>query len=187
VEAAKQRFRQEIEERVAGLTELKWKGHKGIDDLIAAKGVKALDKAYVKRSSLPLSVAKYARFTSSIEDGLVKVTNVSSEYIGNHLTAIACIDNPDEDGAALLLEFKTFKGTIRRWTMLRAFLSGDASSIVEGLLARGYAFKRDQKGLLLDYLFGLGADIAENYTVTDSSGWVNASFVLPLPYKSATT
>ncbi|PSB57890.1 DUF927 domain-containing protein [Chamaesiphon polymorphus] len=179
VEAAKQRFFQEIEDRVDGVTDLKWKGHKGIDDLIAAKGVKALDKAYAKRSELALPVVKNAHFTSSIENGLLKVTNMSSEYIGNHLTAIACIDNPDEDGAALLLEFKTFKSTIRRWTMLRAFLAGDASSIIEGLFSRGYVFKREQRGLLLDYLYGLGANIAENYTVTDSSGWVGKSFVLP--------
>jgi putative DNA primase/helicase len=179
VEAAKQRFREEIEDRVAEVTDLKWKGHKGVDDLIATKGVKALDKAYVKRSEMAPPVAKNAHFTSSIEDGLAKVTNMSREYIGNHLTAIAIIDNPDEDGAALLLEFKTFKGTIRRWTMLRAFLAGDASSIIEGLFSRGYTFKREQKGLLLDYLYGLGANIAETYTVTDSSGWVGKSFVLP--------
>jgi putative DNA primase/helicase len=179
VEAAKQRFFQEIEDRVDGVTDLKWKGHKGIDDLIAAKGVKALDKAYAKRSEMTLPVVKNSHFTSSIEDGLAKVTNMSKEYIGNHLTAIACIDNPDGDGAALLLEFKTFKGDIRRWTMLRAFLAGDASSIVEGLFSRGYVFKREQRGLLLDYLYGLGANITETYTVTDSSGWVGKSFVLP--------
>jgi putative DNA primase/helicase len=179
VEAAKQRFREEIEHRVDGVTELKWKGHKGVDDLIAAKGVKAIDKAYAKRSEMALPVAKNTRFTSTIDTGLVKVTNVSSEYIGNHLTAIACIDNPEEDGAALLLEFKTFKGKVRHWTMLRGFLAGDASSIVEELLNRGYAFKREHKGLLLDYLYGLGADIGQNYTVTDSSGWVGGSFVLP--------
>jgi putative DNA primase/helicase len=57
--------------------------------LIAAKGVKALDKAYAKRSVMALPVATNAHFISSSEDGLVKVTNISSEYIGNHLTAIA--------------------------------------------------------------------------------------------------
>jgi putative DNA primase/helicase len=179
VEAAKTRFCQEIEGIVAGVTQLKWSGHKGIDDLIAAKGVKALDKAYAKRSVMALPVAKNVHFISSIEDGLVKVTNISSEYIGNHLTAIACINNPDQDGSALLLEFKTFKGSICRWTMPRAYLAGDASAIVEGLLSREYSFKREQKGLLLDYLYGLGADILETYILTDSSGWVGKSFVLP--------
>lgn len=179
VEAAKKRFCEQIEDRVAGVTQLKWSGHKGIDDFIAAKGVKALDKAYVKRSKLARPVAKHCHFTSSIEDGLVKVMNISSECIGNHLTAIACIDNLDRDGAALLLEFQTFKGEVRRWTMLRAFLAGDANSIIEGLLSRGYSFKREHKGLLLDYLYGLGKHLSQTYTVTDSSGWVAKSFVLP--------
>jgi putative DNA primase/helicase len=179
VEAAKTRFRQEMEGIAAGVTQLKWSGHKGIDDFIAAKGVKALDKAYAKRLELLLPVAKNVCFTSSIEDGLEKVTNTSSEYIGNHLTAIACINNPDKDGGALLLEFTTFKGEVRCWTMLRAFLTGDANSIIEGLLSRDYAFKREHKGLLLDYLYGLGKYIPKTYTVTDSSGWVEKSFVLP--------
>jgi putative DNA primase/helicase len=183
VEAAKTRFRQEVEGIVAGVTQLKWTGHKGIDDFIAAKGVKALDKAHAKRLELALPVSKNISFTSSIEDGLEKVTNTvsstSSEYIGNHLTAIACINNPDKDGGALLLEFTTFKGEMRRWTMLRAFLTGDANSIIEGLLSRDYAFNREHKGLLLDYLYGLGKHIPETYTVTDSSGWVGKSFVLP--------
>jgi putative DNA primase/helicase len=179
VEAAKTRFREEMEGVVAGVTQLKWSGHKGIDDFIAAKGVKALDKAYAKRLELFLPVTKNVCFTSSIEDGLEKVTNTSSEYIGNHLIAIACINNPDKDGGALLLEFTTFKGEVRRWTMLRAFLSGDANAIIEGLLSRDYAFKREHKGLLLDYLYDLGKHIPQTYTVTDSSGWVGKSFVLP--------
>jgi putative DNA primase/helicase len=179
VEAAKTRFRQEVEGIVAGVTQIKWTGYKGADDFIAAKGVKALDKAYAKRLELSLPVTKNVCFTSSVEDGLEKVNNISSEYIGNHLTAIACINNPDRDGAALLLEFKTFKGIVRRWTMLRAHLAGDGNSIVEGLLSREYSFKREQKSLLLDYLYGLGANISETYTVTDSSGWVQKSFVLP--------
>jgi putative DNA primase/helicase len=127
--------------------------------------------------------ATNSRFTSSIEGGLVKVSSdgdkESSESIGNHLAAIACIDNPDKDGAALLLEFKTFKGDIRRWTMLRAYLAGDGSAIAEGLLSRGYNFKRKQKGALLDYIQGLGSDVEKTYIVTDSSGWVGKSFVLP--------
>jgi putative DNA primase/helicase len=179
VEAAKTRFRQEIEGIVTGVTQIKWTGYKGADDFIVGKGVKALHKAYAKRLELFLPVTKNVCFTSSVEGGLEKITNTSNEYIGNHLTAIACINNPDQDGAALLLEFKTFKGIIRRWTMLRAHLAGDGNSIVEGLLSREYSFKREQKSLLLNYLYDLGANISETYTVTDSSGWVGKSFVLP--------
>lgn len=133
-------------------------------------------------------IDKVTRFTSSIDQGLEKVGlkededgnfHQIRESIGNHLTAIACIDNPDRDGAALLLEFKTYKGEIRRWTMLRAFLAGEGSTIAEGLLSRGYDFKRKQKGVLLDYIQGLGTQIDRTYTITDSSGWVGKSFVLP--------
>jgi putative DNA primase/helicase len=130
--------------------------------------------------------SKRSRFTSTIEDGLAKVRfdedgeiQGTPESIGNHLAAIACVDNPEKDGAALLLEFKTFKGDIRRWTMLRSYLAGDGSAIAEGLLSRGYNFKRKQKGALLDYIQGLGADVEKTYTVTNSSGWVGKSFVLP--------
>jgi putative DNA primase/helicase len=179
VEAAKKRFCQEVEGIVAGVTQIKWTGYKGADDFIAAKGVKALDKAYAKRLELLLPGTKDVHFTSSVEDGLQKINNISNEYIGNHLTAIATIDNPDEDGSALLLEFTTFKGSIRRWSMLRADLAGDAKSIIEGLLSRGYSFKREQKGLLLDYLYDLGKHILQTYTITDSSGWIGKSFVLP--------
>ncbi len=131
---------------------------------------------------------KHHHFTSSIEGGLVKVATIEDEdgncqqireSIGNHLVAIACIDNPDRDGAALLLEFKTYKGEIRQWTMLRAFLAGEGSTIAEGLLSRGYDFKRKQKSSLLDYVQSLGSDVEKTYTVTDSSGWVGKSFVLP--------
>jgi putative DNA primase/helicase len=127
-------------------------------------------------------------FTSTIESGLGLVSfqkdkdgeiSESFDFVGNHLVAIACIDNPDRDGAALLLEFKTSKGDIRRWTMLRAYLAGDGSAIVEGLLSRGYSFKRKQKSSLLDYIQTLGEDVEKNYTVTDLSGWYRKNFVTP--------
>jgi uncharacterized protein (DUF927 family) len=135
----------------------------------------------------PVENNQIFHFISSIETGLYKVGSKDEhderqevrEYIGNHLTAIACIDNSDKSGAALLLEFTTFQGEIRRWTMLRAYLAGDGNAIAEGLLSRGYTYKRKQKGVLLDYIQGLGANIQNNYIVTDSSGWVGKSFVLP--------
>ncbi len=126
-------------------------------------------------------------FRSTIESGLGFVSfqkdkdgeiSESFDLVGNHLVATACIDNPDRDGAALLLEFKTYKGDIRRWTMLRAYLA-DGSAIIEGLLSRGYNFKRKQKPSLLDYIQTLGEDVEKNYTVTDSSGWDRKNFVTP--------
>jgi putative DNA primase/helicase len=128
-------------------------------------------------------VEKSTYFTSSIESGLVQIVSSgdkeSSESIGNHLEVTAYVNNPDKDGASLILEFKTIHGQIRRWTMTRADLAGDGTAILAGLLSRDYAFARKQKNLLLDYIHGLGSKVENTYTVTDSSGWVQQSFVLP--------
>jgi putative DNA primase/helicase len=127
-------------------------------------------------------------FVSSIDRGLVRITyktdedgakQESRESIGNHLQAIAYVDNPDRDGASILLEFKSLRGEVRRWTMARADLAVDTNAILGGLLSRGYTFHRKQKTLLLEYLQGLGTDIDRVYTITDTSGWVDRSFVMP--------
>jgi putative DNA primase/helicase len=62
VEAAKKRFRQEIDGDSILVTQLKWPGHKGIDDYIAAKGSKALAKVYAKRSEIPLPLPSKPEF-----------------------------------------------------------------------------------------------------------------------------
>jgi putative DNA primase/helicase len=177
VEAAKQRFGQEIEDRVLGVTELKWKGYKGIDDFIASKGVKALDKAYAKRAELAPPIVKCVYFSSSPADGLHKVTNISSEYIGNHLTAIAYLDNPEGTGAAILLEFKTVRNQTRKLSISRSDLAGDGVPILSYLLGCGYYYNRKNKTDILEYLHGLGSDIEQTYTIVDSTGWVNGRYV----------
>jgi Domain of unknown function (DUF3854) len=63
VEAAKKRFRQEIEGIAAGVTQLKWKGYKGVDDFLAAKGANKLDLAYSKRVCVELPILKEKRET----------------------------------------------------------------------------------------------------------------------------
>jgi putative DNA primase/helicase len=186
------------------VTELTWdSGYKGIDDFLAAKGEVGLKEAYANRFEVVKSkVTKKAKtnedkpsdsssdssiesqFTSLIEGGLVKVSfekdgKEKPETIGNHLQPIGYVNNPEQDGASLLLEFKTIRGHISRWTMPRADLAGDGTAIVAGLLSRDYDFRRNQKSTLLDYLHGLGSRIEATYTVTDSSGWVGKSFVLP--------
>lgn len=102
-----------------------------------------------------------------------------TQRVGNHLEAIAYVDTPESDGAALLLEFKTIRGQIRRWTMPRTGLAGNPAALVDELYRRGYTFKRKQKSLLLDYLCELGGNVEQTYTVTDKTGWLNGSFVLP--------
>jgi putative DNA primase/helicase len=199
VDAAKKDFRRCLEGVANKVTDIKWnnKDGKGISDFIAAKGVDALNKAFAKRIEVKLPIPKKEKpaslgFSSSIETGLVAVAlgedgkalldkddKPKSERIGNHLIVIATLDNPDGNGSAFLLEFKTFKGTIGSWTMPREYMAGDGSLLIQELYKRKYSFIRDKKAMLLDYLSTLGGGIEQEYVITDSSGWVDKSFVLP--------
>jgi putative DNA primase/helicase len=198
VDGAKSRFRLAVEDIAKSVTQIKWKGHKGVDDLIATEGVKAFDKAYKIKAEVklpkPPKPPKPAslEFRSSIETGLVVVEldkdgkesfdengKAKSERIGNHLIAIATLNNTDKNESAFLLEFQTFDGSIRRWTMPRGYISGDGNLLITELYGREYSFIRDKKSMLLDYLSTLGASIEQKYVITDSSGWVDKSFVLP--------
>jgi uncharacterized protein (DUF927 family) len=121
---------------------------------------------------------KHQTFRTSIDGGLVRVSEDGGETkIGDHLVAIARVNNPDGDGAAILLEFLTMNGSTRRWTMPRAALSGDGSLITEALLAMDYSYRRGRKSALLDYLHEQGKGIDRTFTITDSTGWVKNSFV----------
>lgn len=166
--------------------------HQLTKDRILAKIISPVEYQQIRNPKTSKNITEGGKqrphFTSTLESGLVFVSFQkdedgkiieSLEFVGNHLEAIACIDNPDRDGAALLLEFKTDKGDIRRWTMQRAYLAGDGSAIVEGLLSRNYNFKRKKKPSVLDYIQMLGADVEKSYTVTDSSGWCQKNFVTP--------
>jgi hypothetical protein len=76
---------------------------------ILAKFISSRDYHEAIAPKLEQKEPKNSRFTSSIEGGLVKVSSdgdkESSESIGNHLAAIACVDNPEQDGAALPIQF----------------------------------------------------------------------------------
>jgi putative DNA primase/helicase len=201
VKNSKASFKKCVGKLVAKVTDTVWEGHKGVDDLIAAEGAEAFHKAYSSRlgkkvvsptkgkqskseSSENKPAAKASNFTSSIETGLVEIkfndkgesTNIP---IGNHLEAIARVNNPEGTDATLLLEFKTYYGSISRWSMSRGFLGGDSRDITSELLRLGYHYERGRKKELLEYLHSLGSQIEQDYTITDSSGWVQKSFVLP--------
>lgn len=201
VNAAKMRFRQEIEGIATKVTEMKWDKGKGIDDYLAMKGdAEFVTIPFDKRSAIPLpktpkpkatkaeasesNAAMPSSFSSSIETGLVEIVfNEKGEStnipIGNHLEAIARVNNPEGTDATLLLEFKTYYGSISRWSMSRGFLGGDSRDITSELLRLGYHYERGRKKELLEYLHSLGSQIEQTYTITDSSGWVQKSFVLP--------
>jgi putative DNA primase/helicase len=193
--------------KVAGsttVTQVKWQENqgKGVDDLIVSKKVEMFDHHMEDREEVkelhPATPKKEkpekreSLFISSIEKGLILLDlgddgnpkhdadgNVLGRKVGNHLETVAYIDSPEQDSAALLLEFGTARGSKRRWTMPRSELAGDGSEICRGLLSRGYWFDRPLKRHLLEYLQGLGSDVEKTYTVTESSGWVGKSFVLP--------
>lgn len=125
-------------------------------------------------------------YYSSIEEGLVLVHWVKGENgyvkettkIGNHIEAFAFSRNPQEKGVKLHLEFQDVQGHNRKITLSRGELAGDATSLVSQLLDRGYHFIPKQKKSFLEYLVGVGVGI-ETFTLTDSTGWINKSFVLP--------
>jgi putative DNA primase/helicase len=197
VKQSKELFKTHCSKLVSKISDTVWEKYKGVDDLIASEGVKAFDKAYKIKTEVKLKPQKEPKpasfgFSSSIETGLVAVAlgedgkelpdkdgKPKTELIGNHLIVIATLDNPDGNGSAFLLEFKTFKGTIGSWTMPREYMAGDGSLLIQELYKRKYSFVRDKKSMLLDYLSTLGGSIEQEYIITDSSGWVNKSFVLP--------
>jgi uncharacterized protein (DUF927 family) len=127
-------------------------------------------------------------FSSTPEGGLIFATikhdedgkaTAEIDYIGNHLKAIAYVNSPDGDNAGLLVEFKTYRGVIDRWVMDRRSLGGDVGSVLGELYAREYRYSYPERQSLTQYLCELGNGLEESYTVTDVTGWVNDSFVLP--------
>jgi putative DNA primase/helicase len=144
-------------------------------------GLSDYQEVIVPKAKAEKETAKNSRFTSSIERGLEKVAKEdgkeSSASIGNHLEAIAYLDNPEGTGAAILLEFKTVRNQVRKLSISRSDLAGDGVAILSYLMGCGYYYNRKKKADLLDYLNGLGAGIEQTYTIVDSTGWVNGRYI----------
>jgi putative DNA primase/helicase len=190
VEAAKTAFVRAIEGDNITVTQLIWRSPKGIDDYIAAKGVKNLDRIYTNRKEIkpkqPKEKVKQTQFFTSIEHGLQRVTcseseggkeTNSTEQIGNHLEAIAYLDNPEGTGASILLELETVRNQVKKIPILRSDLAGDGVPILSHLMSCGYHYNRKNKTELLEYLHSLGAGIDRTYTIVDATGWVNGRYV----------
>jgi putative DNA primase/helicase len=101
------------------------------------------------------------------------------EIIGDSIKAIAYIDSLEGDSAAILLEFKTQRGLIKCWAMPREFLAGDGAGIISELLKRGYSLNYENRTKLFSYLIGLGQGIERFYRISERTGWVESSFLLP--------
>jgi uncharacterized protein (DUF927 family) len=130
---------------------------------------------------------QYSQFESNITDGLFK-NNVKvdpdtgelklvRERIGNHLEAIAYVNNPNGDGASIHIEFKTIRHKIKRWTMPRGAIVCETSQMLAELQNRGYFFDISKKKQLVEYLNALGGDVATTYTITDTTGWIDGAYV----------
>ena len=78
VERAKTLFVREIEGEVSSITQMKWRGHKGIDDYIVAKGAKALDRSYAARSELALPKPREERKTCG--DTLLEIGKTATYF-----------------------------------------------------------------------------------------------------------
>ncbi len=93
-------------------------------------------------------------------------------YLGNHLTCLAYVNNPDGNGAGLQLELKGIRGNVSRLIVNRGAILSDSSSVLSELANHGYHFIPKKKKQLIEYLFALGGDVEKTYTITDGTGWV---------------
>lgn len=83
-----------------------------------------------------------------------------------------------DNGAALLLQFETVFGTVRRWPMPRALLAGEPKVWLSELYSMGFeTVKADRKGLLATYLQTRRP--RELVRMVDRVGWHGRSYVLP--------
>jgi putative DNA primase/helicase len=97
--------------------------------------------------------------------------------VGNHIKAIAYINNLEIETKSLLLELLTQCVEIKRLTILRADLS-NPQKILSQLLGCGYQYNLSCTKLLLRYLMELGSNLP-SYTITSKTGWIKNSFVMP--------
>ncbi len=127
-------------------------------------------------------------FTSSWEDGLNRETMESTpkgdvkrvrKLIGNHITAVGYVKNPEGGGTGVLLEFRTQRHELQRLVIPRTALIGDGLDALRAIVDRGYHYNLDSRKCLLAYLFGLGGEIERVYIIADKTGWVNGSFLTP--------
>jgi hypothetical protein len=112
------------------------------------------------------STTDNTQFSSSINDGLscyqIKKNCRSQVSIGKHLAAIASVQSRQGEQAALLLEFESMHGNIKRCIVRREDLARrGGKKIFTSLLARGYYYELKHQKVILDYLSGLGCGLPE--------------------------
>ena len=140
------------------------------------------------KSDPPAPSDKSYYYSSNYQDGLILHTvekqddgtfKPKQQRIGNHIEAIAYVENTEGAGTGVLVEFRNQRGKTCRVLIPRITLAGDGLEALRFLVDLGYHYTRKQKGLLVDYLFGLGCEVVRVYTIADKTGWVNGSFLTP--------
>ena len=101
------------------------------------------------------------------------------QHIGDHIEAIAYVEDPEGGNTGVLLEFITQRERIRRILIPRIALTGDGLEALRCLADRGYHYIPKRKRELVDYLFGLGGEVERIYVISAKTGWVNGSFLTP--------
>lgn len=108
------------------------------------------------------------KFSSNYQDGLILHTvekqddgtfQPQQQRIGNHLEASAYVENTEGAETGVLVKFRNQRGKTSQVLIPRITLAGDGLEALRFLVDRGYHYSRKQKGLLLDYLFGLGCEV----------------------------
>jgi uncharacterized protein (DUF927 family) len=145
-------------------------------------------KAQLLDIDLLLANGNKPKFTTSWDDGLNWETTESNakgdlkrvrKFLGNHIEAVAYVKNTEGGGTGVLLEFKARRNVARRLLINHATLVGDGLEALRFLTDQGYYYDLDCKKMLLKYLFGLGDEVEQVYTLADKTGWVNGSFLTP--------
>lgn len=113
----------------------------------------------------PPSTDDLPRFNSSINAGLrshhLRKNCLAQVYVGKHLTAIAYLQSRFGHEAALLLEFESIHGSIKRCIVRREDFACGGKKVFACLLSRGYCYDLKHQETILNYLSGLGAGLPE--------------------------
>lgn len=96
------------------------------------------------------------------------------------LAVLAVTHDPHEGAYGRLLEWRTCRGTVRRWAMPMALLSGNGEPVRQALLEGGLPYispNRKARERLLEYL--AGSQPGQTLISLERTGWHDGRYVLP--------
>lgn len=96
------------------------------------------------------------------------------------LAVLAVTHDPNEGAYGRLLEWRTMRGTVRRWAMPMALLSGNGEPVRQALLEGGLPYispNRKARERLLEYLAACQPE--KTLISLERTGWHDGRYVLP--------